>query len=279
MKRITLAASDGVPLQVYASEPAPTKSDLLLAMPFGARTSLLQNVVDELTPHFNVHTWEPRYVMDKSIGTEAEVDVSFASHGRDAETVIRGLGLERFDVLGYCAGAAIALWLAGEHPARVKRLFLVNGEYAFLDGKCPATQMQRDIDRILPIIASGRKKAQLLCRKFTDAPGKADDPIFSGFNEVYTDPEHLYRFARNYLGFRGTNFAEIAGRVQCPVFAFFSESDTNVAYQGTVRICGLLRNSTLVKVEDRDHYDLCRKGSTTLRQVKASMLEPCAALG
>ena len=50
--------------------------------------------------------------------------------GRDLAVVVQRLGLRQVDVMGYSFGGAVALHLAAQHPALVRRLVLVSMPYA-----------------------------------------------------------------------------------------------------------------------------------------------------
>ena len=50
--------------------------------------------------------------------------------GRDLAVVVQRLGLRQVDVMGYSFGGAVALQLAAQHPALVRRLVLVSMTYA-----------------------------------------------------------------------------------------------------------------------------------------------------
>lgn len=52
---------------------------------------------------------------------------SLAAHGRDLLALLDRLGLRRAVLMGHSLGAAIALRFAVDHPARVRRLVLIDG--------------------------------------------------------------------------------------------------------------------------------------------------------
>jgi pimeloyl-ACP methyl ester carboxylesterase len=56
--------------------------------------------------------------------------IDLVDMGRDMAVVIRGLGLNRVDVMGHSLGGGVALQLAIQHPELVRRLVLVSTPYA-----------------------------------------------------------------------------------------------------------------------------------------------------
>jgi pimeloyl-ACP methyl ester carboxylesterase len=56
--------------------------------------------------------------------------ISAVDIGRDLAVVVQQLGLRQVDVMGYSFGGAVALQLAFQHPALVRRLVVVSAPYA-----------------------------------------------------------------------------------------------------------------------------------------------------
>jgi pimeloyl-ACP methyl ester carboxylesterase len=76
-----------------------------------------------LAEHFTVYTLDlPGFGYSDKPPGYASARKAGAFVGRFMST----LGLERASLIGHSMGAAAALWLAAEHPARVERLVLVN---------------------------------------------------------------------------------------------------------------------------------------------------------
>src|SRR5690606_20913799 len=57
--------------------------------------------------------------------------ISFAAMAADVAAVLKSLGLGEVDVLGYSMGGTIALRLALDHPALVKKVALASTPFAF----------------------------------------------------------------------------------------------------------------------------------------------------
>ncbi|UXY13607.1 alpha/beta hydrolase [Chitiniphilus purpureus] len=59
-----------------------------------------------------------------------ERDLSLVDMGDDLAILLKRLGLQQVDVMGYSMGAGVAFRLAVQHPERVRRLVLVSAGYA-----------------------------------------------------------------------------------------------------------------------------------------------------
>src|SRR4051794_2519016 len=72
-------------------------------------------------------------------GRTADIDrpVSYEQMADDTAGVMRHLGIERADVVGYSMGGAVALQLAIRHPAAVRRLVVASASFTS-DGMHPA---------------------------------------------------------------------------------------------------------------------------------------------
>jgi pimeloyl-ACP methyl ester carboxylesterase len=56
--------------------------------------------------------------------------ISLVDMGNDLPLILRALGHDKVDVLGYSMGAGVAFRLAVQHPSLVRRLVLASGGYA-----------------------------------------------------------------------------------------------------------------------------------------------------
>src|SRR5688572_10626025 len=57
-------------------------------------------------------------------------EISLVDMGNDMAGVLKKLGYDKVDVLGYSMGAGVAFQLAAQHPQRVRRLALVSAGYS-----------------------------------------------------------------------------------------------------------------------------------------------------
>ena len=68
--------------------------------------------------------------------------IDLVAQGDDMASIVKKLGHENVDVLGYSLGAGVAFQLAVQHPEKVRRLVLVSGAYA-RDGFYPEMLAQQ----------------------------------------------------------------------------------------------------------------------------------------
>ena len=142
------SAADGKPGATSASVPAsrPAKSGLV--------------AVNGIDYHYQVHgQGEPLLLLHGGLGqiemfgpvlatlvkTRQVIGVDLHGHGRtalgnrpiryrdmgdDMAALLKKLGHEQVDVMGYSMGGAVALRLAAQHPQRVRRLVIASAVYA-----------------------------------------------------------------------------------------------------------------------------------------------------
>ena len=92
--------------------------------------------------------------------------------GDDMAVLLKKLGFETVDVLGYSLGGSVAFRLAAQHPSRVRRLVLVSAGYA-QDGFYP---------EMLPMQAQvGAAMAEAM----------KDTPMYQSYAAIAPDPEEF----------------------------------------------------------------------------------------
>jgi poly(3-hydroxyalkanoate) depolymerase len=102
------------------TEPGPP---LLLCNGIGASLDLLQPFVDELDERIEVVRFD---VPGVGGSPDPKVPYNFALLAAFVGRMMKGLGYERFDVLGISWGGGLAQQIAFQHPRRCRRLVLVS---------------------------------------------------------------------------------------------------------------------------------------------------------
>lgn len=106
-----------------------------------------------LADEYRVIHYDQRGTGETELGDERKV--TFAGAIEDLETLRRGLGIEKLDLIGHSFGGLIALLYAGTHPARVGSLVLYAAappfvpEMADLLWKTIAAQDEAEKDKIV----------------------------------------------------------------------------------------------------------------------------------
>ena len=271
-----VTGSSGAPLSVSHTPVDPAKPGLLIALPFGVPASVADAAIETFAPGFNVVTWETRYILaaDHEFGGDEKFAPS--EHVQDMLCMLRELGLETCCLIGYCSGAGISLLAAREHPEVFTELLLVNGEYQLFKHKGHAiTDYERSIDAFLPIVATGRKQAKLIFAKMAEiskvSRAKEQTKLDELINRPFDTEESLFRYAKNYMAYRDYDALAIAAQIRQPTFVLSGQKDEHCNIENSEAIHAAIGGSKLFVDDNGDHYEFCRAGSATLREIAAHL--------
>jgi pimeloyl-ACP methyl ester carboxylesterase len=277
LKRI-VPSFDGRPLNVFHTEPRPGLQDLVLVLPFGVRHQIAERLYPVLAEHFNVITWESRFVLDLD-ADPGDARIEPDTHARDMVHVIAQSrewhpgASAQVDVVGYCSGAGVATLAAARHPQWIRRLALVSGEYMLPAKLCRQSNFQREVDLLLPAAATSMDRARLLAEKIA-AGRKGPGSEFDAFVSVpFSSPEHLHRYGKNYIAYRSVDFMEVAGNVPQPALVVAALQDQQVGVESAHIISSRLPGARGVRTVDGDHYELCRGKDSMTRLVSDFFLQ------
>ncbi|NIE83549.1 MULTISPECIES: alpha/beta hydrolase [unclassified Burkholderia] len=256
MIRESIFADDGRELNVFRSAVRAGMPAVVVALPFGARHSMLSRAYAALHARFDVITWESRFLLD----VERDEDSSAFDaclHARDLASVIRATApAARADVLGYCSGAGVALLAARLAPEAISRLVLVGGEYLPSTAHAEPTDIQRQMDIFLSLAARSRTLAGSIQEKLAASAERTRNEF--QVTEPFSSDRHLHRYGINYLAYRAIDMAEVARQVAHPALTVVSGSDLHVAAAGSMAIGALLPGHAGSVGVTGDHYELCR---------------------
>ena len=177
--------------------------------------------------------------IDYSIKTQTDVVVGLLDH----------LGVQQTDVLGFSMGGWVALNLVAEHPARVRRLVLVDsGGLTFpttltADSFVPQTLTQfREMERL----HSDRQLPGFVAR----------DLLRSSQNRSWV----YRRMGTSLLSFRDALDGRL-GSVKIPVLVIWGKEDRLIPYEVALRFQRELPQAQLVSLEGCGHMVLwdCRE--------------------
>ena len=182
-------------------------------------------------------------------------DFSLEAWVTDLETVVDGLHLERFPLLGISQGGAVAIAYAVRHPERVTRLVLY-GAYALGRIRRSTTPEQRqEAATLLDLIRLGWGQDNPAFRQvFTTLfmPDATLDQTRS-FNELQrqtTTPANAVLFEE---AFYALDVTELARRVTVPTLILHARHDAMVPFEEGRRLAGLIPESTFVPLDGRNH--------------------------
>ncbi|WP_175734387.1 alpha/beta fold hydrolase [Burkholderia ambifaria] len=262
MQRETIPAFDGRPLRVFHTERSTGRRNLMLVLPFGVRHAMVERLCNALEPHFNVITWESRFVLDlQDDATDDAFDVEY--HVRDLVTVAAHandrVGHDGpIDVIGYCSGAGVGLLAAARYPDSVRRLALVCGEFMLKPSVCPPSSFQREVDVLLPVAATSKEMAGMLFDKISSGRSAPQSEFHSFISVPFSSAAHLHRYGLNYVAYRRTDFLDEAATVTQPTLVIATRSDRQVLPESARIIVAHLPDASGVHEFDGDHYELCR---------------------
>ncbi len=134
--------------------------------------------------------------------------ISLIDMGDDMATILKQLGYDKVDALGYSMGAGVAFRLAVQHPETVRRLALVSGGFAqdaFYPEMLP---MQAQVGAAM---ADGMKETPMYKSYIAVAPQPADFPkLLDRMGELMRTPY---------------NWAEDVKTLKMPVMLVYGDSD------------------------------------------------------
>ncbi len=113
--------------------------------------------------------------------------MSFANMAADVAEVIKSLGYDKVDVVGYSMGGTIGLRLALDHPELVDRLVIASAPYAFSGWHDYNQQGMRGLNASL-------------------AEGMKGTPLYESFAAVNPDPETNFSKLLDQMGYMGKDY-------------------------------------------------------------------------
>lgn len=134
--------------------------------------------------------------------------VNVIEMGDDTATVLRELGFEQVDVLGYSLGAGVALRLAAQHPAMVRRLVLASAPFS-PDGFYPEMRpMQAQVGAAM---FEYMKDTPMYTAYAAEAPRPEDFPRLLDAMGAYMREDY--------------DFSAYVAKLEMPVMLAFGDSD------------------------------------------------------
>jgi nucleoside-diphosphate-sugar epimerase/pimeloyl-ACP methyl ester carboxylesterase len=152
----TLTTSDGAQLKVYStgSEGRPVA---LICNAAGMPLDFVQPIAKRLATTCRVITWDTRGLPSSYDGREGW-DYGLDRQVADAVEVLEHFDVDTAVILGWCAGARLALEVASAWDGATAGLVLMNGAYHLEPAEY--TVLERNMALSLPMIASNRRYAE-----------------------------------------------------------------------------------------------------------------------
>jgi DNA-binding winged helix-turn-helix (wHTH) protein/pimeloyl-ACP methyl ester carboxylesterase len=173
---------------------------------------------------------------------------------RDMETVVDGLGLERFALLGISQGGAVAVTYAARHPGRVSHLVLCGaytrgwrhrGNAADIDARNALLDLTR--------LGWGQNNPafrQLFTTRFIPDAGAAEMEWFNDLQRLSTSPETAARLSET---FSRLDVRPLLARITAPTIVFHAQHDGVVPFDEGRALAAGIQGSTFVPLASRNH--------------------------
>ncbi len=185
-------------------------------------------------------------------------DMGFETWVRDLETVVDGMGLDRFVLLGMSQGGPIAIEYAVRHPGRVSHLVLY-GSYVrgrrHWDG---GGDQAREADALIELIRLGWHRENPAFRQVFSSlfiPGANMEQVrqFNDLQRRSTSPETA---ARIVSGIDRLDVTESARRVRVPTLVLHCEGDARIPFSEGRRLAGEIPGARFVPLAGENHIML-----------------------
>jgi 3-oxoadipate enol-lactonase len=248
---------DGLELNVRADGPAGAPAVLFLNS-IACDLSMWEPQMAELSARFRVVRFDARGHGGSRV---AEEPFSFADLGRDALAVLDALAIEQADVIGVSLGGLVGLWLASDHPGRVRRLVLV------------ATAAR------IGTPEGWRERAALVGRAGMD--GVVDLQLRRFFSQAFraAHPEVVARiadgiramspraYAATCLALADADLNDDVGHVRAPTLVVVGRDDVSTPPEVGRSLAARIRGARFVELEDAAHLCTLEQPGRFLREV------------
>ncbi|MCW8084286.1 alpha/beta fold hydrolase [Sabulicella glaciei] len=184
-------------------------------------------------------------------------DISLSAFVRDLETVVEGLGLERFALFGISQGGAVAIAYAAAHPERVSRIVL---HCAFAQGRGRrGTEAERELARAFQaLIRQGwGDEHSAFVRAFASVYFPAATPEQM---RAWIELQRLTTSAETAVRIRTAcdeiDVTELLGQVRAPTLVLHSRHDNLAPLDQGRRIAAGIPGARFVELESENHVIL-----------------------
>lgn len=135
--------------------------------------------------------------------------ITYESMGEDMAVILKELGYDKVDVMGYSMGGGLALRIAIQHPEMVNRLVVVSAGFAHPEGTYPE-------------IISQQKSVSA---EMADA--MEGTPMFESYKSVAPNPEDFPRLLDRMgeLMQESFNWSDDISELEMPVMLVYGDSD------------------------------------------------------
>lgn len=175
---------------------------------------------------------------------------------QDLETIVEDLGIDRFPLLGFCQGGAIALTYTACHPEQVSHLILFDsysrGNLA--DGAPWQKKLETKALTKMIEVGWGRGDTAIFRRIFADLlMPDASEKERHWLAELQRKTTSQAMAARLWEEFHRINVEQLAKQVEVPTLIFHVTGDKVVPFEAGRRLASLIPDARFVPLESENH--------------------------
>ncbi len=188
---------------------------------------------------------------DRTVGEQ-----SLEAWVRDLETIVDDVGIERFPLLGFCQGGAIALAYAVRHPERVSHLVLYDSYSRgnLVEGTPPQKKKETKALSEMIEVGWGRGDTGVFRRIFTDLlMPEASEKEHKWLAELQRKTTSPAMAATLWEAFHKIDVKHLAKKVKVPTLVFHVRGDKVVPFESGRRLASLIPDARFVPLESENH--------------------------
>lgn len=183
------------------------------------------------------------------------VDFTLNAWVADLEAVVDALDLARFQLIGLCQGAAVAIAYSARHPDRVSRLVLYSSypHGALVEGTPDKLTKQAEVFSQMIELGWGREAGafrELFANLLMPEGGKDQLKWIGELQRRSASPATA---ARLFNAFNGFDIRPEAGKVTAPTLVFHTRGDALVPFEAGRHVAAMIPNARFVPLESKNH--------------------------
>ncbi|MCP5372686.1 MAG: alpha/beta fold hydrolase [Hyphomicrobiales bacterium] len=250
-------AADGVRLAyatVGGGPPLVKAGNWLNHLEFDWRSPVWRHIIRNLSRDFQLVRYDAR---GNGLSDWDVDDLSLEVSVRDLETVVDGLGLDRFALLGISQGSSVSIAYAARHPDRVSHLIIQGG---YVQGwAIRGNDADHEIRKaMITLIEKGWGAENPAFRQaFTSLfiPGGSEQHMqwFNELQRITTSPAGA---ARLQQAMAGIDVSDLAPLVRAPTLVLHARGDAAVPFDQGRRVASLIPGARFVPLEGNNHLIL-----------------------
>jgi pimeloyl-ACP methyl ester carboxylesterase/DNA-binding SARP family transcriptional activator len=182
-------------------------------------------------------------------------DFSLEAFVRDLETVVDGLGLDRFPLLGISQGGPIAITYAARHPERVDRLILYGTGVLGRRRKARSDADHRQLDALAELMRGSWGTDEPSFQRIYNARFMPDGPIeqWRAFDELQKRTAPAHNAVRLWESMQAVDVTDDARSLRVPTLILHARHERLRPYADAEQLAVLIPGSRLVAFESNNH--------------------------